>query len=83
MFTPFPAEMRGQINEQRKRPEEVPHPADHLWISFLELTQDITEHFSVFQADGEENCFQWPGMSHINCFMCMEFGPVEKKMNVI
>ena len=32
----------------------------------------------MFQTDGEEDCFQWPGMRHINPGTGMHFGPVEK-----
>jgi hypothetical protein len=49
-----------------------------LRIPFLELSLDISEHFFVFQADGEENNFQWIWMRHINCRRGMKFGPVEK-----
>jgi hypothetical protein len=53
-------------------------PADQLGVPFLDLTQDIAQHFFVFQANGEEDCFQWPCMRHVNGGMGMEFGPVEK-----
>jgi hypothetical protein len=32
----------------------------------------------MFQADGEENRFHWPGMGHVNGGRRMEFGPVEE-----
>ncbi len=45
---------------------------------FLELTQDIAEHFFVFQDDGEEDRFHGPGMGHVNGGVCVAFGPVEE-----
>jgi hypothetical protein len=59
------------------------HAEYGIWLIFfpffsLDLTHNIAEHFFVFQADGEENCFQWPGMRHINSGTGMHFGPVEK-----
>jgi len=32
----------------------------------------------MFQADGHKDSFHWPGMSHINSGMGVEFGPVKE-----
>ena len=70
---PFGKMIRGMPD-----PERSTFPVNHLCVPFLELTQDIAQHFFVFQAEGKENCFQWPGMGHVKGGREMEFGPVEK-----
>lgn len=42
------------------------------------MIENITEHFLLFQANGHENGFHWPGTSHVNPGSRMEFGSVEK-----
>jgi hypothetical protein len=49
-----------------------------LRIFLFELTQNLLDHLPVFQTDGQKDGFHWPGTSHVNSSMGMEFGPVEK-----
>jgi hypothetical protein len=47
-------------------------------LPFLAHSLDISNHFFVFQADGEENDLQWHWMRLVDCGRGMEFGPVEE-----
>jgi hypothetical protein len=47
-------------------------------VPFIELTHDLTEHFFMFQADGQKDGSHWPGMSHVNAGTGMKFSPIKK-----
>jgi len=50
-----------------------------LCFLFLEFAQVLLDSLPVFQTDGHENGFRWPGRSHINSDAGMKFGPVKNE----
>ena len=56
-------------------------PAEYrqtLRLLVLELGQDLLDHLSVFQADGNQDGVHWPGIGHVDSGAGVHFGPVEE-----
>ena len=49
-----------------------------LCLLFFEPAQDLLDHLPVFQADGQEDGFHWPGMGHADSGAGVHFGPVKE-----
>jgi hypothetical protein len=44
----------------------------------FQLSQDVLDHLFVFQADGQEDCFNVKGMGLVDCGVRVELCPVEE-----
>jgi hypothetical protein len=71
-----PASWTWTLFARCDRPDPLIRKEDqlNLLVLLFQLTQDLLDHLSVLQTDGQKDGFHRPGMSHVNSGTGVQFG---------